>query len=446
MSTMPPEPTDGRGPWKEFLCRACGLIYHEGEGDLDSGIAPGTRFEDIPEDWSCPICGVRKQDFEPYDRAVAASLPSAPVVRRTQGGVVIVGAGLAGWSVAEAIRARDADIAITIVTSCAGDLYHKPELAVALSRKMTPDGLRRETGADAARRLGVRLMTQTNAVGISVRGRRLRTTRGTLAYDSLILAFGARPTPPRKLDPALCWRINDLQAWSALSGTLSGNTRRLAIVGAGMVGCELAEDLARAGHAVNLVSLTAEPLEGLFPTKAGERVRQGLEGLGVRFYGSVSATSMEVCEDGIKVLRLSDGNMLAVDQIITATGLSTPTRMVKAAGIAFDNGIAVDPQMMQTSAENVFALGDCVSIGGMPCRFVEPISAQAATIAASVTGGKAVYYEHRSPVIRLKTRSAPVVVEGSIRRGGEWRHVEGAQGELIMEQWLDGNVTARLVA
>jgi Rubredoxin len=52
---------------KKYKCRACGFIYDPVEGDPDSGIAPGTPFEDIPDDWCCPICGVRKEDFEPVE-------------------------------------------------------------------------------------------------------------------------------------------------------------------------------------------------------------------------------------------------------------------------------------------------------------------------------------------------------------------------------------------
>ena len=51
-------------PWRQFICRVCGLIYDEELGDPDSGLAPGTRFEDIPDDWECPLCGVTKTDFE----------------------------------------------------------------------------------------------------------------------------------------------------------------------------------------------------------------------------------------------------------------------------------------------------------------------------------------------------------------------------------------------
>jgi len=51
----------------KYICKVCGYIYDPAEGDLDSGVAPGTAFENLPDDWSCPVCGVEKEDFEPYD-------------------------------------------------------------------------------------------------------------------------------------------------------------------------------------------------------------------------------------------------------------------------------------------------------------------------------------------------------------------------------------------
>lgn len=50
-----------------WLCAACGFVYDPAEGDPDGGIPPGTAFEDIPDDWFCPVCGARKTDFEPLD-------------------------------------------------------------------------------------------------------------------------------------------------------------------------------------------------------------------------------------------------------------------------------------------------------------------------------------------------------------------------------------------
>ena len=52
---------------KKYICIPCGWIYDPEVGDPDGGIAPGTAFEDVPEDWTCPICGVSKEDFEIYE-------------------------------------------------------------------------------------------------------------------------------------------------------------------------------------------------------------------------------------------------------------------------------------------------------------------------------------------------------------------------------------------
>ena len=86
--------------WKQFICRACGLIYDEQLGDPDSGIAPGTRFAEIPDDWVCPLCGVEKADFEPYEVVSVAQVSSSAPLKLARGvGVVIGGAGHAGWAV-----------------------------------------------------------------------------------------------------------------------------------------------------------------------------------------------------------------------------------------------------------------------------------------------------------------------------------------------------------
>jgi rubredoxin len=52
---------------KKYKCTVCGYIYDPMEGDSDGGIEPGTPFEDIPDSWVCPVCGVTKADFEPAE-------------------------------------------------------------------------------------------------------------------------------------------------------------------------------------------------------------------------------------------------------------------------------------------------------------------------------------------------------------------------------------------
>ncbi len=441
-----PEPTDGLGPWQQFLCRACGLIYDEAEGDADSGIAPGTRFADIPEDWVCPVCGVTKADFEPYQRRAPATAVAATANAPRRRGVVIVGAGVSGWSVAEAIRAGDAEIPITLVTACSGDVYHKPELSVALGRGLSPDKLLRERGPAAAARLGLRLMADTVAIGLAPARHRLRTTRGILPYTHLVLAHGARPALPPGLDPALCWRVNDLAAWSALHAELARGPRIVAVVGAGMVGCELAEDLARAGHRVTLIGAGRLPLPELLPDAAGRRLLGALERLGVSYRGQTLVDGLSRQQDGTIALALNDGTTLRAATVVAATGLATPSRLVRAAGLAFDRGIAVDPQTLRTSEPEIFALGDCISLGGQPCRFIEPVARQADVIAHAILGRPHQGYAHSAPVIRLKTRSLPVELHGIPSPGGDWEVVEESAARLAMIQRCKGEVVARLVA
>lgn len=49
----------------KYVCEVCGYVYEPYEGDPANGVAPGTKFEDIPEDWTCPLCGVGKENFSP---------------------------------------------------------------------------------------------------------------------------------------------------------------------------------------------------------------------------------------------------------------------------------------------------------------------------------------------------------------------------------------------
>jgi rubredoxin-NAD+ reductase len=435
--------------WRQYICRACGLIYDEALGDPDSGLAPGTRFEDIPDDWECPLCGVTKADFEPYEIVARAAAPVEPVTLARGKAVVIVGAGLAGWSVAEAIRKSDPDRAITIVTACSADSYNKPDLSVALHRGASIESLRRETGPARAARLGVRLLADTIAISADARRKTLNTTRGPLRYEHLVLAQGARPVLPEPLTPDLAWRINNLEAWGRMKASLGDAPRAITVLGAGMIGCEMAEDFARSGHRVTLVDLAARPLGALLPEAAGHRLQSGLLSLGVEFLGATRLHSARRAAGPAGpihiVLEGPEGQRsLVSDVLVAATGLVTDTRLARSLGLALDHGIAVDRERMETSVSGVHALGDCISIDGRPCRFIEPIAAQAKTIAAAIVGGAPQPYRHRDPVVRLKTR-APLALHGLPHREGTWRTIEDG-ARLMMEQWHAGERISRLTA
>lgn len=431
-------------PWLKFICRACGLIYDEELGDPDSGLAPGTRFEDIPDDWECPLCGVTKVDFDPYVKRESVVMHQ-PVVTVQETGVIVVGAGLAGWSAIEALRALDAEVPITLVTSCAGDLYHKPELSVAVSRGLTRTALVREKASDAAKRLGVRLCCETFVVGITAAQHQLRTTRGTLSYTKLILAQGARPALPDELPANLCWRINDLNSWAALQTQLQEKSQHIAIVGAGMVGCELAEDFSSAGHKVTLLDRQERPLARLLPEQATQRLRQSQEQLGINYLGSIHVTKVKALSNNKKLIETVCGQAIEVDHIVSATGLVTDERLARNSGLTFENGIKVDGKTLQTSKADIYALGDCISIDGQPCRFIEPISRQAKALANALLGKVDEGYCHNQPVIRLKTRSLPIELHGMPVKKGVWRTVSQGKDYLKMEQWFEDHAVSTLL-
>ena len=411
--------------WEIFICRACGLLYDEAKGDEDSGLAPGTRFADIPDDWSCPLCGVTKADFEPYvmeepvrqaRRSASNGKPSATSHRTA--GIVIVGAGRAGWQMAQTLRERDADMLITLVTTCNGDVYDKPLLSVAMARGIAPEKLPREQGIHAANRLNVKLLAHTQAVRVLPASRQLRTSRGTLRYSSLVIAHGAQARALPQCPAALCWRINHLQTYAKFRAALvkHGNApQRIAVVGAGLIGSELANDLALAGHHVTLLDVANRPLAACLDAAQSAQLLGAWKALPINFLGGVQvsrvARGVEATDDdSTKTITTECGQTFTVDHIVIAAGLQTPSRLADSAGLMWHNGIDVQAETLATSVPGIYALGDCIAINGQVSRYIEPIGRQAHTLAASILGLAAKPYQQAQIPLRVKTSSMPFTV------------------------------------
>ena len=402
------------GAWALYICKACGLIYDESKGDEDSGLAAGTRFADIPGDWACPLCGVTKSDFELYvDEPVRQARSSASKAPRTNRnpGTVIVGAGRAGWQMAQTLRAGDSAMPITLVTACNGDVYDKPLLSVAMARGIAVDKLPRETGIEAAQRLNVKLLAHTQAVRVTPASRQLRTSRGTLRYEHLVLAHGAEARVLPQFPAALCWRINHLRVYAQFRAALGQTQQRVAVVGAGLVGCELANDLALAGHSVILLDVADRPLAATLNPEQSLQLMDAWKLLPLTFVGGVQVKHVALSTMPIeKQMATECGQIFTVDHIVVAAGLQTPNALAVSAGLAWNNGIDVHAETLATSVAGIHALGDCIAINGQVSRYIEPIGRQAKTVAASILGqGHTPYKPTRVP-LRIKTSSLPFTV------------------------------------
>lgn len=395
-------------------------------------------------------------------------------------GVVIVGAGLAGWGVVDAIRAKDSDIPITLVTADAADRYHKPMLTMAISQNKTPADLIRAGGITAAQAANITLMAHSKVIGIDPQQKRLSVesasgqSRGvvkssssdglgsneasvlSIPYEHLVLAMGAHPIFPPSLPEQMVWHVNHIERFAELQSQLSLGAQKIAIVGAGMVGTEIAEDLLKAGHQITLIDLNEAPLAQMLPPKATERVRQAIESQGITFLAGCLVTSITQLAQG--QIRLAYRHhqssepedvfeSLTVDHVIVSTGLSVDPRLPESAGVEYDrrSGIVVDEATLQTSQPDIYAIGDCMSIAGTPCRYVAPLRSQAAIIADAILGHEHGGYKHKPPMIRLKNKAISVMTTGTPKGDGNWQVVNESLDELIMEQrGPDDTVTATL--
>jgi rubredoxin-NAD+ reductase len=176
------------------------------------------------------------------------------------------------------------------------------------------------------------------------------------------------------------------------------------IAGAGLVGSELANDLALAGHHITLLDTNPRPLANLLSEEASSELLAAWQHLPLTFIGVVSID--QVCAKGrARQVRTKDGQLFEADHVLAATGLQTPSRLAQSAGLAWHDGIAVDGANLRTNVSNIHALGDCISIEGKAHRYIEPIARQARVIAAHLTGDTPAPYVSSRPVVRIKTGS-----------------------------------------
>lgn len=340
--------------------------------------------------------------------------------------IVIVGSGLAGYTLLKEIRKRDAGVPVTLITADDGAFYSKPNLSNALAAGRTAAALASASAEKMAADLNATVLTRTTVTALDTRGQRVRTTNGEFDYAKLVLALGADPFPHRLVgsgaDAVLA--VNDLADYAHFCEAIAGK-KRIVVLGGGLIGCEFANDLIASGMDVSVVHLGDWPLERLLPVEAGKRLADSLAALGVRWHFGRTAKSVERVVAGF-VVELDDGDSIEADVVLSAIGLQPRTQLAQTAGIPVNRGIQTD-KILETGAANVYAMGDCAEVEGLVLPYVQPLMVQARALAATLTGTPTPVVYGAMPVM-VKTPAHPVaVLPPRIGAPGGWK-VECSDG------------------
>ena len=347
------------------------------------------------------------------------SAASNPHAAQDAGALVIIGAGLAGWTTAREFRKLDTSTPIVLITADGGDFYAKPTLSNACAQKRSADQLVTTPAAKMAETLNVTLRAHSQVRSIDTQAQTLTLSAAdgathTQPYAQLVLATGAHPIRIGLQGDASAdvQSINQLTDLAHFQRTLGAAPKTVLIMGAGLIGCEFANDLLLGGYRVHVVDPTERPLAALLPAAAGDQLGAALHALGVvwHFGATVDAVNRANGSPPLAVT-LSSGEVVGADLVLSAVGLRADTALASAAGIACERGVVVN-DLLQTSAPYVFALGDCAqyaSAGARTLPYVMPIMNAARALAATLTGTPTALVFPLMPV-SIKTPALPTVV------------------------------------
>lgn len=431
---------------KKWLCVICGLIYDEAKGWPADGIAAGTAWEDVPQDWLCPDCGVGKADFEMIE-ITANAVADAVIQTQSQkeAPVVIIGSGYAGYNLAEALRQRSAEREILLFTADDGANYSKPGLSNALARDKSAAGLVSETVLEIEQRLDIRIHARCKVTRIDAAQHLLYTDLGEQKYSKLILAQGAAPIRlPFEGDGAEdVLSINDLNDYRCFRNKLEGS-KHVTIIGNGLIGCEFANDLSGKGYEVAVIGLTGWPMDRLLPQEIGRRLQTNLTAQGVDWYLENTVEQIEKLAEGY-CLTLRNGQVITTDLVVSAVGLKPRTELAETAGIACNRGIVVNGGL-RTSVTDIYALGDCAEIQGQLLPYIAPINFGVRALADCLLGRPTMAHYPLMPVM-VKTPALPLtLLMPAPDQTGTWQVESTAMGMRGLYVSADGRVLGYALA
>lgn len=342
--------------------------------------------------------------------------------------LVIIGTGLAGYNLAREFRKLDSETPVLLITADDGRSYSKPMLSTGFAMNKDADALGMTVAGPMAIQLNAEIRTHTRVTRLEPEKRRVWIGSEPVPYRDLVIAWGAQTIEVPVAGDAqdAIFPINDLLDYGRFREAAQGK-RRVLILGAGLIGCEFANDLLQGGYEVALVAPCEQVMPSLLPVEPAAAVQRGLESLGARFYLGPVLERLERHGASL-VATLSDSQRLDCDLVVSAVGLRPRVELAAAAGLSVNRGISVD-RHLRTSAQHVYALGDCAEVDGLNLLYVMPLMSGVRALARTLTGQLTPVTYGPMP-ITVKTPVCPLVVSppatGSI---GNWQ-VEGEGNDL----------------
>ena len=310
-------------------------------------------------------------------------------------GIVIVGAGQAGASLAEKLRAEGYPGPVTLIGEEPVPPYERPPLSKAylLGEQekerlfLRPEAIYAEK--DITLRLGARV------TGIDPAAKTITIGSETLGYDQLALVTGSVPIAlPAKIGGDLggVFTVRTLADIDAIKPRFREGASVL-VVGGGYIGLEAAAVAAKLGLKVTLVEMAERILGRVASSETADLIRAEHKAHGVDIREGVGLERL-TGEGEVSGAILTDGTELAVDFVIAGIGIRPATALAEAAGLTCENGIAVD-EFGRTSVPGIWAAGDCASFPykGKRLRLesVQNAIDQAQAVAANMLGANTAY-------------------------------------------------------
>ncbi|HCV65852.1 MAG TPA: NADH:flavorubredoxin reductase NorW [Serratia sp.] len=342
-------------------------------------------------------------------------------------GILIVGSGFAARQLVKNLRRLNSEVPIRLIAADSCDEYNKPELSHVISQNQTADALTRQTCGSFAEQFQLTLHPNTRITDIDTQHKRVCSGEQSWQYDKLVLAVGASAIVPPVTGNELMLTLNSQQEYRDGELTLL-QAQRVLILGGGLIGCELAMDMCRAGKQVTLVDRSGSLLSALMPIEASSRLQHCLQQMGVEVLLNQQLSALIQQDGGIQAT-LGNGRQLSVDAAIASVGLRPNVGLARQANLQVDRGIRVNNRL-QTSQIDVYALGDCAEIDGQLLPFLQPIQFSAMALAKNLLGAEE-GVKLPAMLVKVKTPSLPLHLAGETHRQDlSWNIVAEQQGMI----------------